>query len=372
MSYFSEPFLISTLTKVCKRTKKVDDEVCEGVIREQAPIIRKVIPTMNISGRDGHLLCAAILNSCPYPEVDQWNVTFPKSKPNMNQEPIKSEGQTFSVLQLSDWHIDPDYMPGTEVNCDKPICCRAAYTDYANITKPASMWGEYNCDTPLSLIESLFRYIPQVEPTIRFGILTGDVPPHEVWSTLPFGKTQMIQDETYRLLHKYFDSPLLVNSMLYPTVGNHEAAPTNNFPLRHSAIPFEKKYLDLKWLYKSLASNWQGWLAPRVHPLVETNTGSYSTRPLPGLKLISLNTNFCYVLNWWLYEQPTQKDPNDIFAWLINELQDAEDKNERAWIIGHIAPGDTTCFHDYSNYYSQIVERYSHVISAQFFGHTHK
>lgn len=27
MSYFSEPFLISTLTKVCKRTKKVDDEV---------------------------------------------------------------------------------------------------------------------------------------------------------------------------------------------------------------------------------------------------------------------------------------------------------------------------------------------------------
>jgi sphingomyelin phosphodiesterase len=53
-------------------------------------------------------------------------------------------------------------------------------------------------------------------------------------------------------------------------------------------------------------------------------------------------------------------------------LQESEDLNERVWIIGHIAPGDNTCFHDYSNYYYQIVDRYSHVIAAQFFGHTHK
>ena len=56
----------------------------------------------------------------------------------------------------------------------------------------------------------------------------------------------------------------------------------------------------------------------------------------------------------------------------MNELQQSEDDKERVWIIGHIAPGDNTCFHDYSNYYNQIVDRYSHIISAQFFGHTHK
>ncbi|CEG69751.1 hypothetical protein RMATCC62417_05770 [Rhizopus microsporus] len=354
---------------MCKRTNKVDDDVCEGVIREQAPIIRK---TMDISGRDGHLACAAILNSCPYPEVEQWNITFPKPKPEHKQEPIKSNGQTFTVLQLSDWHIDLDYQAGAEAKCTKPICCRPAYTDYTNITKRASMWGEYGCDTPLSLIESMLRFIPTAEPDIKFGILTGDIPPHEVWSTLPFIKTKLIQDETYRILHDYFDSPLLVNSMLYPAVGNHESAPTNNFPLRHSTIPFEKKFLDLKWLYRALSKNWQGWLSPLSHPSIEENTGSYSTRPIRGLKLISLNTNFCYTLNWWLYQQPVDKDPNGIFAWLINELQDAEDNGERVWIIGHIAPGDNTCFHDYSNYYSQIIERYSHIISAQFFGHTHK
>ncbi|KAG2235672.1 hypothetical protein INT48_008548 [Thamnidium elegans] len=373
MSYMSESFLISTLTKVCKRTNKVDNE-CEGVIREQAPIIRKVLPSMTVSGRDGHLMCAAILNSCPYPDIEHWNVPFPKPKPDILPTLSKSRGRTMTVLQLSDWHIDPDYIPGSEVICDKPICCRPAYTDYTNITKLASIWGEYSCDTPLTLIKSLLDYIPKVEPDITFGIMTGDVPPHEVWATLPILKTQLIQDETYRLLHQHFDSPYSLDSMLYPAVGNHEAAPSNNFPLKSTNIPIEieKDYLDLKWLYKSLAHSWRGWLSLKTNPQVERNTGSYTARPVRGLKLVSLNTNFCYTLNWWLYEHPIQKDPNGVLSWLIQELQDSEDRAERVWIIGHIAPGDSTCFHDYANYYNQIIDRYSHIISGQFFGHTHK
>lgn len=50
-------------------------------------------------------ICIYALHS----EVEQWNITFPKPKPELKQEPIKSNGQTFTVLQLSDWHIDLDY-----------------------------------------------------------------------------------------------------------------------------------------------------------------------------------------------------------------------------------------------------------------------
>jgi sphingomyelin phosphodiesterase len=159
------------------------------------------------------------------------------------------------------------------------------------------------------LIKSLLDYIPTVEPDIEFGIMTGDVPPHEVWSTLPIFKTKIIHDETYRLLHKYFDSPFSLNSMLYPAVGNHESAPTNIFPLKSSSIPDDqdKQYLSLKWLYQSLAQSWRGWLSQSINSDVESNTGSYALRPVRGLKLISLNTNFCYVLNWWLYEHPMEK-----------------------------------------------------------------
>jgi len=43
-------------------------------------------------------------------EVEEWDVEFPKPKPTISHGyGPESEGQTFTVLQLSDWHIDPDY-----------------------------------------------------------------------------------------------------------------------------------------------------------------------------------------------------------------------------------------------------------------------
>ncbi|CAO3616653.1 unnamed protein product [Cunninghamella echinulata] len=379
LSYTTEGFLIRTLTKVCIRTGRVSPEVCAGVMKEQVPIFRKVIKTMTVSGRDGHLMCAAIANSCPYPDIEKWEIQFPKPKPT-NIPTNQPSGETFTVLQLSDWHIDPEYQAFSDAVCDKPICCRASSTDYSNITKPSSPWGEYSCDTPLPLIKSMLDFIPTIENDISFGLMTGDIPPHEVWHTLPFLKTQFIQDASYRLLHAHFDAPSKINAVLYPSVGNHESAPTNNFPLKTNQLPddMEHDFLSLVWLYKSLAKSWNGWLSynndgddPKND--IENNTGSYVARPLHGLKLISLNTNFCYTLNWWLYQQPNERDPNGILKWLVEQLQESEDMGERVWIIGHIAPGDSTCFHDYSNYYYQIVERYApHVITGQFFGHTHK
>lgn len=169
--------------------------------------------------------------------------------------------------------------------------------------------GEYGCDTPLALIESMLSFIPSVAPKIDFGILTGDVPPHEVWSTLPTIKTQLVEEESFALMHAHFDSPNHINTVLYPAVGNHESAPTNNFPLTASKIPIEKEkeYLRLRWLYNSLAISWRGWLTHRTTSDIEHNSGSYVAQPMKGLKLISLNTNFCYTLNLWLYERPIER-----------------------------------------------------------------
>jgi sphingomyelin phosphodiesterase len=155
----------------------------------------------------------------------------------------------------------------------------------------------------------MLNYIPSIEKNISFGIMTGDIPPHEVWSTLPFMKTERIHDSAYALLHTHFDSKDKINTRLYPAVGNHEAAPTNNFPLSTSDIPSEqnREYLSLEWLYTALSKNWNGWIANDPDFYVQTTTGSYATRPVEGLKLISLNTNFCYTLNWWLYQKPTEQ-----------------------------------------------------------------
>ncbi|KAI8982137.1 Metallo-dependent phosphatase-like protein [Mycotypha africana] len=374
LCFLPEKMQLAAMTNICKRSKYVDNQVCEGVVREQGPVLRRVLRTMDISGKDGHLLCASVLNTCPYPATEPWKLPFPKLKPE-NPYMHKRSNKTMTVLHLSDWHVDPQYEAGTETFCTKPICCRSESTDFNNILSEASPWGSFGCDSPLALIESMLEYIPNAAPNTSFAILTGDIPPHEVWETLPTYKTQMIQDMSYNLLHAHFDTSFLINTTLYPAVGNHEAAPTNLFPLRDSDLPSGARHDDfsMAWLYHALKENWKGWIDEKHLNRIHQQSGSYVSYPVDGLKLISLNTNFCYNLNWWLYERPKKRDPNGILEWLIGHLQKAEDMNEKVWIIGHSAPGDPSCFHDYSNYYYQIVERYApHVIAGQFFGHTHR
>ncbi|KAJ2955277.1 hypothetical protein NQZ79_g8696 [Umbelopsis isabellina] len=379
LAYISEGLFISTLIGACKRAG-LDPMVCEGVIREQGPVLRHVIRTINVSGRDGHTMCAATLNSCPYPVVEQWNVTFPKAKPKHVRPPTPS-GRELTVLHISDWHVDPLYEKLSAINQSAAaensqiMKTLQSRRQYGSIITLHSYSGSYACDTPITLLESMLEYIPSVADKFDFGILTGDVPPHEVWSTLPYNKTQLIVSASYDLMHIHFDTPGLIDTKLYPTIGNHEAAPTNLFPHNQSQIPKDedKQFLNLTWLYQSLSESWDGWLERETTLQVVHNSGSYVAYPTDGLVLIGLNTMFCYNLNWWNIENGGEKDPNGIFDWLIKHLQRAEDEGKRVWITGHIAPGDNTCLHDYSNYYYQIVERYApHVIAGQFFGHTHR
>lgn len=62
-------------------------------------------------------------------------------------------------------------------------------------------------------------------------------------------------------------------------------------------------------------------------------------------------------------------------AFMISELQDAEDKGERVWILGHVLTGwdGSNPIPNPTDLFYQIVDRYSpHVIANIFFGHTHE
>lgn len=75
-----------------------------------------------------------------------------------------------------------------------------------------------------------------------------------------------------------------------------------------------------------------------------------------------------YKENFWLYEKTMETDPSGQLAWLVNELQAAEDAGERVYIIGHMPMGAGDAFYDGSNYFDQIVNRYEATIAALFFG----
>lgn len=71
----------------------------------------------------------------------------------------------------------------------------------------------------------------------------------------------------------------------------------------------------------------------------------------------------------WLYVNST--DPAKELQWLIHELQEAENNNEKVHIIGHIPPGASDCMKVWSDNFYRIVERYESTIAAQFYGHSH-
>ena len=152
--------------------------------------------------------------------------------------------------------------------------------------------------------------------------------------------------------------------LVYGTVGNHEAHPTN---------AFQPKSVGNKaqWIYDLLSQSWSRWIDAEATADAEQN-GAYSTRyPGGNLRIVSLNTNMYYRQNYWLYQKTMLQDPSAQFAWLVKELDAAEKAKENVYIVGHMPLGDKDAFHDQSNYFDQIVKRYSSTIAAMFFGHTH-
>lgn len=153
--------------------------------------------------------------------------------------------------------------------------------------------------------------------------------------------------------------------LVYATPGNHEAHPTNAFSPQTIAPDTNT------WLYNLLSTTWSDWIGSSAADTV-SDLGIYSVLvPDTNLRMISLNTNMWYVQNYWLYQRDMPADPDGQIDWLARELDGAEQRGERAYIIGHMAPGDHDAFHAQSNYLDQVIDRYGETIAGMFFGHTH-
>lgn len=284
-----------------------------------------------------------------------WNVTLPDTpKPPVTPpKPPHPGAPTSRVLYLTDLHWDRHYLPGSNPVCKDPLCCR-------NKTRKshhsAGYWGEYsNCDLPLHTIENLLQQLASSHMLYDSVYWTGDIPAHNVWEQTRNDQLMALNTVT-GLIKKY-----LGHVPVYPAVGNHESAPVNSFP-----PPFIHGNRSTAWLYEAMAEAWRDWLPDEALQTLR-EAGFYTVRLRPGLRLISLNMNFCSEENFWLSINST--DPAGQLQWLIQVLQASENEKEKVHIIGHIPPG--ICLKSWSWNYYCIVNRYESTIAAQFFGHTH-
>ncbi|KAG6827562.1 hypothetical protein H0H92_011285 [Tricholoma furcatifolium] len=354
--YDSKPF-----SHYSCRNQAEDDDVCAGTIAQQAPIIAHDLRSISDFDQTATKLCDSVMGLCQPPVVNPYTVSFPKPAPTNPKVWVSTGRPPFQVSHFSDAHIDREYTPGTEANCTKPICCR----DYADSSKPPSVpagpIGAHNCDTSSTLAHSLLEVIPASN---AFSIFTGDVVEAAVW---------LVNQSAYLVS---------IELMATPT-GNHEVAPVNLYPRSTASTPD-----SAQWVYDTQSQGWKTWINSTAANEVANVSGCYSiVHPGTSLRIISINTGYWYKDNFWLYDSDNQQpDPNGIFAFLVQELQLAEDAGQRAWIIGHMPPGGPDTLHDQcrlrhllptglvmqSNYFDQIVQRYKNTIAAQFYGHSHQ
>ncbi|KAJ7185414.1 sphingomyelin phosphodiesterase [Mycena filopes] len=344
---------VPALVAACKVFKLEDDDVCTGAITEQGPILAHVLRSISPFKQTATKLCAGTLGLCQSPAVNQYKFPLPERK--RAAAPISSTGRTpFQVVHFSDVHIDREYVAGSDANCKKPICCRNFANSAVPPSQPAGPFGSHSCDSPVALVKSMLQET-SVFAQAAFSIFTGDVPAAAVWLVNKTGVTNDLEQFNEEL-GEMLDAPV------FPAI-------VNNFPREDNVGSF-----NAQWVFDLEGKQWAQWTNSTAADEETHFSGSYAvTAPGTNLRIISLNTVYWYKLNFWLYDSDTpEPDPRGILAFLVTQLQAAEDASQRAWIIGHMPPGSVDTLNDQSNYYDQIVQRYKDTIAAQFFGHTHR
>ncbi|KAJ8469581.1 hypothetical protein ONZ45_g16843 [Pleurotus djamor] len=161
---------------------------------------------------------------------------------------------------------------------------------------------------------------------------------------------------------------------VYATLGNHDSY--NQAQDAPHAIG-QGLANQFSWNYDHLALLWkhERWLPQSAVDLARTHYSGYMVRRADGLRIISLNTDMWYRANWFNYINMTNPDTSGMLRFLTDELQDAEERGDRVWIIGHVLSGwdGTNPLAHPTDLFYQIVDRFSpHVIANVFFGHTHE
>lgn len=208
----------------------------------------------------------------------------------------------------------------------------------------------------------------KVQSNASWTIYTGDLVSHDPENEMSRNYVTYTETSIYSMFKSYLQGPV------FPVLGNHDTSPENiNSP--HSLPgPLGKQF---SWNYDHVSGLWQhnGWLSSSEAAEAAIHYGAYSVKNHYGLRIITLNTDFWYKSNYLNFINTTNPDNSGSLAFIIAELQAAEDAGERVWIIGHVLSGwdGSNPLLGPTDLFYQIVDRYSpHVIANTFWGHTHE
>jgi len=345
--------------------------VCTGIIARWQARVEYIARHSRVSAAE---VCGSLLESCQFSVAQHWAVELPPPPDHHSHryKPPAGHGRQLKVLQIADVHLQLDYAPGSATNCkNKLFCCRAR-DGHGKGRHVAGAWGSYeHCDSPPSLLYALLKHLKHQHPDIAYVLWTGDNAPHSVHETSR-SQTLASNRAVTEAIQDTFPDTLVI-----PALGNHDTHPVNSFPPPHVPSRFSNA-----WLLSELDHMWRPLLRGSLKAGYDTvhheNSFSETFNPLgyyhirapdSGLRILAVNTNYCYRYNFWTLLFP--RDPAGQLQWLVGQLAEAEAAGEVVHIVGHVSPGDPSCRPDWSHQYSRIVHRFASTIGAQFFSHTH-
>ncbi|CAK7229035.1 hypothetical protein SBRCBS47491_007112 [Sporothrix bragantina] len=349
----------------------------------------QILATADVTGLDGQYICASLSkNFCPSPNVQSVKAVFPKPRPANSVVPARS-GQRVKVLHMSDLHLDPRYLVGSEANCTSGLCCRpptlskpgtgtttsSAATTSTAISVPAPLFGYFNCDSPYFLALAAMQAIgpltgTSAEDPLAFTLYTGDLVVHDPVNQLSESYVEYVEASLWQLFKEYIGGPI------YCALGNHDTAP-DNIDAPHAIDNNGPVGRQFSWNYDHVSNLWQhyGWLDSAAAQQAALHYGAYSVVDRLGVRIITINTDLYYKNNYYAFLHAANPDYSGIFSFLIQELQRAEDEGRRAFVVGHVLSGwdGSNALPNGADLFYQIIDRYSpHVVANVFFGHTHE
>ena len=318
-------------------------------------------------------------------------------------ETIAAEPRTF--VWFSDIHLDPFY--GT----DQAAAHSLFHPECGPSQAATHRYGNFGCDSPPLLIESLLQQASSLSQTITadddinnsssssnsnkvseeeadFMVITGDFVRHDndLLRPNPMNATQQILYTISQQIRQYF--PTLPVAL---AVGNNDVTPDYYLDIEQPREMLDMVYGGLK----PLLTNSMGDSGTTMTGEEDTNTfaaansfhkgGYYAIDVTDRITILSLNT-VVYSTN----HQPehhnnnnnnnNEDDPLGQFAWLDDQLIQAAQNQRVVYIMGHIPPTIGSYRHTQlwqdrylQRYYDMMKHhhRLAGIVKAQLFGHIH-
>jgi hypothetical protein len=294
-------------------------------------------------------------------------------------------GKTLRVLHFSDIHVDPRFLVGAEARCTSGQCCRAESFNSsvaaapplsreqplpaANVSETAVYWGNYKWVLLRPAASTAADGASQVRLAVvpralgargrqarqrqgrgheplhrrhgharrRLAHLARGEPPACMSRRCSTLTLHQLVRYTQQAMYDVFKR-LLGSGPIFSAIGNHDTAPSDF--ASPSSLPddtrgqFSYDWLNLRRLFVA-----EGWFTHAEAQQVGRHYGGFSVSPRQGLRVVVLNTDFWYRGNVYNYLNSSAPDISGNLKWLTHELEGAEKRGERVWIVGHVLTG---------------------------------